>query len=235
MKIDNEQLSLAINSIRRFLLEENFFEVHLYSTSNYKIENTNFFKLKDNLFLRFNPEPDIWKAGINHDKFFWIGSMFRNEPKLSPLHAYEFTIVDIYEVGDKETVKKKFIAILKQLEKDLKLSPLSKKFIEINHNDSFDNILEKECWILVNNYPREESFYDVDNGNGTTKKFELFYKNDDKIIEIVACGELGENVNPKNFIKNKDSIVQKEPLKKGFVGFGIGIERLLLLYSMRQK
>jgi aspartyl/asparaginyl-tRNA synthetase len=161
--------------------------------------------------------------------------MFRNEPKLSPLHSYEFTVADIYEVGDKENVKKKFIAILKQLEKDLRLRPLSKEFVEINYNDSFNNISEKECWILVNNYPREESFYDVDNENGTTKKFELFYKNNKKVIEIVACGELGENVNPNNFIKNKDSIVQKEPLKKGFVGFGIGIERLLLLYSTRQK
>jgi len=235
MEVDNEQLSLAITSIRRFLLKENFFEVHLYSTSNYKIENTNFFKIKDNLFLRFNPEPDIWKVGLNHDKFFWIGSMFRNEPKLSPLHSYEFTVADIYELGDKTIVKKKFIAILKQLEKDLKLSPLSKEFVEINYNDSFDKISKKECWILVNNYPKEESFYDTSNGNETTKKFELFYKNHEKIIEIVACGELGENVNPKIFIKNKDSIVQKEPLKKGFVGFGIGIERLLLLYSTRQK
>lgn len=115
MEVNNEQLSLAINSIRRFLINENFFEVHLYSTINYKIENTIFFKLKNNLFLRFNPEPDIWKVGLNHNKFFWIGSMFRNEPKLSPLHAYEFSVTDIYEIGDKETVKKKFIAILKQL------------------------------------------------------------------------------------------------------------------------
>ncbi|MEK6961295.1 MAG: hypothetical protein AABX47_09060 [Nanoarchaeota archaeon] len=235
MEVDNEQLSRAINSIRKFLLNQNFFEVHLYSTTNYKIENTNFFQLKDDLFLRFNPEPDIWQAGLNHNKFFWIGSMFRNEPKLSIFHSFEFSVADIYEMGDKGTVKKKLIAIIKQLEKDLRLKPLSKKVIVIDYNDSMESVSERECWILVDNYPKEESFYDTSIGDGRTKKFEFFYKNNDEIIEIVACGELGENANPKNFIKNKDAIVQKEPLKKGFVGFGIGIERLMALYSMRQK
>ena len=159
--------------------------------------------------------------------------MFRNETRLSPVHSYEFTVVDIYEPGHKETVKKKFLTLLTQLEKDLSLRPLSKKIIEIDHSTQIKTVKEKECWVLVNNYPREESFYDVAGSKGRTKKFELFYKNDEHVIEIVACGELGKNVNPLHYIKN-DAVVKRPVLHKGFVGFGIGIERLLLLYAGRK-
>jgi hypothetical protein len=232
MNIDNYQLSLAINSVRSFLLKRSFFEVHLYSTLNYKIENTASFDIKKELFLRFNPEPDIWTVGEKHGKFFWIGSMFRNEDKLSSIHSYEFTVVDIYEVGTKENVKKRFTELLSQLEKDLSLKPLSRKFVEIDHGTPLDTVKDKECWILLNHYPREESFYDTAVGREKTKKFELFYKRGKVIIEIVACGELGENANPRQFIKDT-RVVKKTVFKKGFVGFGIGLERLLLLYGGR--
>src|SRR3989344_3456471 len=89
-------LSRYINLIRSFLILNNFFEHHLYSTTPYKIENTETFKLKDSLFLRYNPEPDIWSVREKYNNFFWIGSMFRNERKLTPLHRNEFTVVDIY-------------------------------------------------------------------------------------------------------------------------------------------
>ena len=111
MDLDNHTLSSAINSIRDFLLKRKFFQTHLYSTTHYKIENTATFEVKKDVFLRYNPEPDIWKIGEHYDKFFWIGSMFRNEPKLSPIHSYEFTVVDIYEIGDKDSVKKRFIEL----------------------------------------------------------------------------------------------------------------------------
>src|SRR5271168_2407246 len=90
-------LSKFINAIRSLLLKQNFFEHHLYSTLNYKIENTDTFEIKKDLYLRYNPEPDIWQVGKMHDKFFWIGSMFRNENKLDNLHQYEFTVVDVYQ------------------------------------------------------------------------------------------------------------------------------------------
>lgn len=231
MKVDNEKLSLAIQSIRKYLLKENFFDVHLYSTNTYIIENTRFFQLKDALFLRVNPEPDIWKTGTSYPKFFWIGSLFRNEKCLSTLHSYEFTVVDIYEKGRKEQVKKRFSSILNQLERDLSLQPLSKSFVEVDYGFSSDAICEEECWVLIKNYPKNKSFYDRDNGNGTTQKFELFYKKKDELVEIVACGELGENVNPEQFIKNENDFVQRDSFQKGLVGFGIGLERLLLLYS----
>jgi lysyl-tRNA synthetase class II len=233
MEIDNYKLSLAINTIRKFLLNNAFFETHLYSTLNYKIENTSTFQLKDKLFLRYNPEPDIWQIGEKHNKFFWIGSMFRDEPKLSPLHSYEFTVVDIYEIGDKESVKKRFIEILNYLEKELSLKPLSKKIVEVDYKDKFNNIKEKECWILVNEYPAEESFYDTKLKNERTKKFEFFYKNGDSIIETVACGELGENANSRHYVKDEKNIVKSSLFNKKFIGFGIGIERLLFLYSKK--
>lgn len=235
MKINNEQLSLAIKSIRYFLFEKNFFETHLYSMINYKIENTRTFQLRENVFLRYNPEPDIWKIGQKYDNFFWIGSIFRDEPLLSEIHSYEFTLVDIYEIGNKENVKKRLIELLTRLENDLNLKPLSRKIIEIDYNDEKDLIQEKECWILVKNYPNNKSFYDKSLDNKRTEKFEFFYKNNSSITEIVACGKLGENINSNKYIKNENKIVLKEPLNKGFIGFGIGLERLLLLYSIKQK
>ena len=92
MKPDYKQqysLSIFINTIRDFLKRQDYFEHHLYSTLSYKIENTDTFEIKKNLYLRYNPEPDIWQVGMRQDKFFWIGSMFRNETKLDDLHRYE--------------------------------------------------------------------------------------------------------------------------------------------------
>lgn len=231
IKVDHKKLSMLISSIRAFLESNSFFEVHLYSTTNYIIENTDFFTLRSNLFLRVNPEPDIWNIATDNEKFFWIGSMYRNESELSPLHSYEFTVADIYEIGDKELVKNRFIELLLHIENTLNLQPLSKHIIEIDYQDAIESITQDNCWIAVNNYPTEESFYDVDQGNGTTKKFELFYKQNNDFIEIAACGELGPNTNTHNFIVNETAVVEKSALNKGLVGFGIGLERLLLLYS----
>ena len=76
-------ISLFLNTIRSFLVKKGYFEHHLYSSLDYKIENTDTFKLKDNLYMRYNPEPDIWQVGEKHDDFFWIGSMFRKRKNLT--------------------------------------------------------------------------------------------------------------------------------------------------------
>jgi len=120
-------LSLFVNTIRNFLKKQGYFEHHLYSMLNYKIENTDTFQVREGLYLRYNPEPDIWQVGIDMDKFFWIGSMFRNENRLDDLHQYEFTVVDIYQAqGTLEMVIKMYLEILEALETELKLISLSK-------------------------------------------------------------------------------------------------------------
>lgn len=231
------KLSLFINSIRDNLLKAGYFEHHLYSTTDYKIENADYFALKDNLYLRFNPEPDIWQVGINHDKFFWIGSMFRNEKELSELHQYEFTVADIYRAhATIEEIVVKYFEILKNLESELKLRPLSNlkvKYITYNEfNDQESSPSKEPCWYIVTDYPIEESFYDTQGKDKEyTSKFEIFFVNKDRRIEIAACGTLGSNLNPINFIKDRGNTISSKLIDKNFVGFGIGLERLMYLYK----
>ncbi len=229
------KLSQFINVVRNYLLEQDFFEHHLYSTLNYKIENTDTFKLKNDLYLRYNPEPDIWQIRLKHDKFFWIGSMFRDERNLSVFHRNEFTVVDIYQ--SKQTINdvvNKFFELLKILEEKLQLLPLSK--LEVKYTTYKEFAAEKDFdgryWMVVTDYPVEESFYDergVD--NSYAQKFEIFFVDNSKCVEIVACGKLGENLNKINFIAGKENFMNKNLLEKEFTGFGFGLERLMIIYN----
>ena len=229
-------LSVFINTVRDFLKKQGYFEHHLYSTLNYKIENTDTFKIKDNLYLRYNPEPDIWQVGIKHDKLFWIGSMFRDEDKLDDLHQYEFTVIDIYQArGTVDMVIKYYIEILKTLEKELKLSPLSELKIKYMTHKDFSvldkNDLKGKYWLIVTDYSVDESFYDVGRNNSLTSKFEIFFMEDRNFTEIVACGNLGDNLNQNNFVSNGQTFINQDLLEKSFIGFGIGLERLMRLYN----
>lgn len=95
-EIETLTLSQFINVLREFFLKNGFFEHTLYSTNNYEITNTDSFKLNKNLFLRYGTEPAIWQIGNKIDNFFWIGSLFRFEPRLSKVHNYEFKLLDFY-------------------------------------------------------------------------------------------------------------------------------------------
>ncbi|MDB5260284.1 MAG: hypothetical protein JWN37_515 [Candidatus Nomurabacteria bacterium] len=230
------KLSLYINRIRAFLLNQGFFEHHLYSTTNYKIENTDTFPLKDGISLRYNPEPDIWQIGIKYDKFFWIGSMFRNEKEINETRRYEFTVVDIYQPnGRQEDVVSKFIEILKMLEERLKLPVLSSCEVKTMLHEEFnkeDRILPSgRCWLLVTNYPIVESFYDTGKDSDYTSKFEIYFVDEGVPLEIAACGNLGENINKVNYISSEDSYINQEIINKKFIGFGFGLERLIFLYD----
>jgi elongation factor P--beta-lysine ligase len=189
--------------------------------------------------LRYNPEPDIWQVGIKHNNFFWIGSMFRNEGKLSDLHQYEFTVVDIYQSNGKmNNVVQKFIELLKNLEKELNLRNLSDLEIKYMTHEEFVEIDKKKVntkhWLIVIDYPAEESFYDTkEKDSDTTSKFEIFFAGKNGYVEVAACGNLGQNLNDKNFIPDKPDLLNKELLDKKFIGFGIGLERLIFLYDMK--
>ena len=215
---------------------QGYFDYHLYSTTKYRIENTDTFKVKDDLYLRYNPEPDIWQVGSVHDKFFWIGSMFRDEKKIDKLHSNEFTVVDIYQShGTMEQVVDKYLEILRTLEKELKLPNLS--LLEVDHisHKEFSKLGKGKSndkhWLVVTEYPTRESFYDLQ-GEYTenTLKFEIFYVDGDRVIEIAACGNLGENLNITNYISGEADFLNKDILQKKFIGFGIGLERLVSLY-----
>ena len=113
-------LSAYINIARQFLLKEGFFEHTLYSTIPYKLENTDIFQVRDNLFLRYGTEPDIWKIGEQFDKLFFIGSLFRNEKKLTEIHNYEFKIIDFYmKDGSIRGIINIFIRLLEEIEKNI--------------------------------------------------------------------------------------------------------------------
>ena len=139
-EVSTLELSKYVNVIRKILFMEGFFEHHLYSTTNYKIEGTDTFKIKDRIYLRYNPEPDIWVIGDIYDKFFWIGSLFRKEKKLTPIHKKEFTVVDIYlKEGNRNNMVHLFIKILGQIEKKLNLQNLSKLPVEYARYSAFKN------------------------------------------------------------------------------------------------
>ena len=232
---EQHTISLFLNTVRAELMRRGFFEHHLYSTLGYKIENTDTFKLKDGLYMRYNPEPDIWQVGERYDHFFWIGSMFRNEKKLDKTHQYEFTVVDIYlKQGTREHVIKTFLSVLRVLEKKLRLPVLSKvKVKEMTHEEFARAGASKGTyWLVLTDYPIMESFYDTQGkDNGHTSKFEIFFVNKGKPIEIAACGQLGENLNKENYIKGKKKLLTKKLSQKKFIGFGFGVERLARVYG----
>lgn len=230
------KLSKYINSIRRILLNESFVEHHLYLTTKYKIESTETFKIEDKLFLRYNPEPEIWSVGEVYDRFFWIDSLFRNEKKLDRIHTKEFTVVDIYlKEKDKEQMISFFVKILENIEKELNLPKLSTLPLEyIKYRDFKKEKLNKHnnYWLIVTDYPIEESFYDeLNNLHNETKKFEIYFVNNGNSIELAAGGNLGKNLNKKKFIKNENKFVNKEVISRKFIGFGFGIERLIYIYE----
>lgn len=231
------RLSLFINPIREHLLNKGFFEHHLYSTIPYKIEKTDCFKVKKGLYLRYNPEPDIWQVGFQHDNFFWIGSMFRDEKRVSQLHRNEFTVVDIYQAqGSMASVVGRFIEILEVLEQKLELTSISKLNVEyITYSEFADGHHDKSegnHWLVVTDYPTEESFYDAKGiDEKHTQKFEIFFIENGKPTEIAACGKLGPNLNKRNFIKDGGGFLEASLDQKNFTGFGFGLERLIQIYD----
>ncbi|MBU6500743.1 MAG: hypothetical protein KGJ89_03220 [Patescibacteria group bacterium] len=232
----NHRVSLFINVLREELMRRGFFEQHLYSMINYRIENTDSFKVRNKLYLRYNPEPDIWRAGEQYNKFFWIGSMFRDEKSPSRFHLREFTVIDIYlKGGTVKSVIKTFLHLLTILEKKLYLPRLSKLKIKYVRYD--DLVLLKRSdfndrfWLVLTDYPTEESFYDTRGKDEVhTSKFEIFYVNNGKLLEIAACGRLGKNLNRVNYIRGVKSLIGGKLISKRFMGFGFGLERLVHIY-----
>jgi len=227
-------LSKFITTLRQYLIGRGFFEQHLCSTTDYKIIATDTFSLKGDLHLRFNPEPDIWQVGLKHDYFFWIGSLFRNEKRIDALHKYEFTVIDTYlPHGKTVDVVLFFKKMLRRLERKFLLKKLSSiPFKYVTHADfnTSKRFAESPTWFVVTDYPIHESFYDTKT-KYATKKFEIFFCDKRSIIEVVACGELGDNANPEMFVKKISSKIPAKIRRKRFIGFGIGLERLISIYQ----
>ena len=236
MDYENQHtISLFINTIRTMLIKQGLFEHHLYSTLPYKIENTDTFKLKNNLYMRYNPEPDIWQVGKTYDNFFWIGSMFRKERRLSKIHQYEFTVVDIYrKQGAIKNVITEFLGILSGLEKKLSLKKLSKLKVKYMTYSKLprSSKFKESFWMVLTDYPMNQSFYDTRGKSPkSTSKFEIFFVDNGRPTEIAACGVLGENLNKQNYIKGRKNTLSKTISQKKFIGFGFGIERLARIYG----
>jgi len=115
-KINVLTLSKYINIFRQFLLKKDFFEHTMYSFVSFKIKNADCFKINGTLFLRYGTEPEVWRIGENFNKFFWIGSLYRKEKKLSKIYKYEFKLVDFYiRGGSMQDIINIFLGLLKQV------------------------------------------------------------------------------------------------------------------------
>src|SRR3989344_8766769 len=235
-EINLVKLSVYINAFRDYFLHNDFFEQTLYSTVPYVVTNTDSFKLKNNLFLRYFPEPGIWATQEQPKNFFWIGSLFRDEKEITKIHSYEFKIVDFYiKDSSMEKIVDVFFKSLRSVENSLSLSGLSKlETIFITHDNfdagKFDHTGKR--WLVVTNYPKGESFYDtISEDNKTTSKFEIMFINAGEVTEIAAAGIIGKNLNKTKVITDTQTIFQENIFTKNFIGLGFGVERLIYLYE----
>ena len=233
-EIDTLELSNYINIFRQFLVKKDFFEHTLYSFRQFKIENAECFEINPNLFLRYGTEPEIWKIGKEFDKFFWIGSLYRKEKSLSPIHRYEFKLVDFYlREGTLNNILDLFFDLLKEAEKSLNLKKISELSIQFISFKDFQNkkfLNNKKEWIVVTNYPKNESFFDAPLKEGTNK-FEIFFISSGRKTEIASGGIVGPNLNPKMYINEGEKYTNEKIFNENFIGLGFGIERLMFLYK----
>lgn len=231
--IDTLTLSAYINTIRRVLVEEGFFEHTLYSCVPYSVENAPCFRVREKLFLRYGTEPEVWRAGERFSKFFWIGSLYRKEATLTPLHRYEFKLVDVYlRGGSLREIVHLFTELLRHVERNQALQKLSRLEVARVPYVDFQKgryRKDKRYWLVVTRYPVRESFYDQPLNRGT-HKFEVFFVNDGKAVEIASGGIVGPNINRSMYIKSGDAPADRNIFDRKFIGLGVGIERLILLY-----
>lgn len=234
--IDTLVISEYANCIREFFLKKRFYEVSLFDTTKYSVTNTNQIKSSTGEFLRTTTEPEIWQYGLDFDKFFCITSLFRDEDKTSLLHKNEFRIVDFYiKNAREELILETFFKALEYLESELNLPKLSKLKIHSCDYEEFvtTNFFDVPFSIYkVENYPVEESFYDVvDTKTGKTKKGELFFVGKGQPIEFSVFGQVDENKNPHNKIENFSFAIPN--IKSlNLYGMCLGIERAILCYEI---
>ena len=221
-------LSIGIQEIRKFLYSEDFFEKHLYSLAS-PIKGTNPLSTEKGV-LRFSPEPDVWVIPPNIERFFFIGSLFRDE-RIDALHAYEFTTADIYFRGGGQALLLeifwKILDVLAERKVISNLNGLNVKEVEYCRFTPQEKVSEKEMWLLVTHYPVEESFFDAMLDEQSTQKSELFLMVPGfQPIEIASLGRVGAN---------RNSLVQLEKpipelskyISEDLFGLCFGIERLM--------
>jgi hypothetical protein len=125
------------------------------------------------------------------------------------------------------------IGALEFLEERLGLPKLSRLPIKVFDFEDFENknTLTKDTSIFkVENYPLEESFYDVvDDKTGKSKKGELFFVCNESPIEFSVFGQVDKNKNPLNKIKNFNFDNNIKSLN--LFGMCLGIERTILCYQ----
>lgn len=245
--ISTLEVSKFINIFRPVLLKDGYFEHSIYNTIPYRLENSISFQLPHNLYLRYGTEPEVWTIGNLYDKFFFIGSLFRNEPQLSRIHSYEFKLIDFYiQNGSMEDIVKVFLRLLSEVEALLHLPHLSKIPVIYLSREEFDSRFDiseestsdvtwredsrgEPAWLVITHYPIEESFYDTAQGDATNK-FEIMFQNQNETIEVASAGTVGANLNREQYIQNDSQLYDPRILDKQFTGLGFGIERLIYLY-----
>lgn len=238
--INSLVISQYTNCLREFLLRNAFYEVTLFDTTPFHITNTSQVKTEIGEFLRNTTEPEIWELGLNDDRFFSITSLFRKEDPESLLHKNEFKIVDFYIKNTSEVeILNFFFGALDYLEETLKLPHLSNKsslnICDYNEFAKLDLSSYEFQIFKVENYPIEESFYDViDINTGKSKKGELFFIAEGEPIEFSVFGQVDENKNPNNKVENfKFKLNDIRSLN--LFGMCLGIERTILCYEILKE
>ena len=118
------------------------------------------------------------------------------------------------------------------IEKQLKLNSLSKHEVKYLPYEQFDKRPKGIYWLVLTDYPVDQSFYDVKGKDKNhTGKFEIYYVDGATCIEIAACGMLGENLNKQNYITGKKGFLSNKITQKKLIGFGFGVERLARVYK----
>jgi aspartyl/asparaginyl-tRNA synthetase len=229
-------LRTAVHSVsRRFFTQLQFTEISLPSHTSYKIEGVRSFKVAPGMYLRYTPEPDAWIHSEGLHQFFWIGSIFRNNTP-SPWHSNEFSMVACYARSKTTTTMVSvFFALLREIEQTLEGHALSKAPLRYatyaEFNSGFDR--KHNGWVVVTEYPKEQSFYDQMSAAGNTLRYGIYFIHEGKAALIASGGTVGENMNKK--MKIREFKLPKDSLNDRIASLRIGVERLITLYELTEK
>jgi hypothetical protein len=224
------ELGKAATHIRNFLASLLFDEILLSPLTDAPIDYLgHVIDVEDIGQLRFNTEPEIWRAKQYTERFYSISSLFRRENEINPLRRSAFFVVDFYQPGPPESVLSIFKNLLGALARADMTSRLDRlRFDQVRYNPSIDGpkFAEGETrWVIANGYDAEHSFFEV-NESGVSTRHEVFLVTPDGFLEIGVFGLTGWNRNPNYTMRERSDVSYVPDLRMS--GMGFGLERLLL-------
>lgn len=224
------ELAEGASHLRTFFARRKFCEVILSSFDAYPIKYQNeTLEVKGAGQLRFNTEPEIWRAADTYGRFFSVSSLFRKELVTNALRRNSFLIVDFYQKGSPDEILGLFFDLLKFVSTKLGLRRLGRLAVEHAAYDARTDAPSirtfQNRWVVTKGYTPANSFFEVDDQGESTRR-ELFLVTPRGFLEIGALGIVGTNRNPRYKLRSTAERLPVPPA--GFSGMGIGLERFLL-------